>query len=209
VGAARDSTIAVYGSLSHVASAKTVFFPQDLDKYARTARFSFNLSVPATISGVIRDESGAVVRTMIDGVPMAAGSHLFDWDGRRTDGSMSPRGTYTAAISATDGVLSASGLVSVVADGFRITVNDTTPGRGQTIVLYATSAELLKTRPRVKVSQSGTSAFSLTMTKTGSYSYRVTIKLKKTGRAGTVRFSMSGTDGSGKVNRATRSFVLH
>lgn len=44
---------------------------------------------------------------------------------------------------------------------------------------------------------------------TGSYGYRVTIKLKKTGRAGTVRFSLSGTDGSGRVNRATRSFVLH
>ena len=122
---------------------------------------------------------------------------------------MAPRGTYTAAISATDGVLSATGLALVVADGFRIAVNDTTPGRGQAIVLYATSPELLKTLPRVKVSQSGTSAFSLTMTRTGSYSYRVTIKLKKTGRAGTVRFSLSGTDGSGKVNRATRAFALH
>ncbi|MGZ8501334.1 MAG: FlgD immunoglobulin-like domain containing protein, partial [Candidatus Limnocylindrales bacterium] len=209
VGAARDSTIAVYKSLSHVASLKTVFFPQDLDKYARTARFSFDLSASATVSGVIRNEAGGLVRTMFDAVPMAAGSHLFDWDGRRTDGSMAPRGTYTAAISATDGVLSATGLALVVADGFRITVNDTTPGRGQTIVLYATSPELLKTLPRVKVSQSGTSAFSLTMTKTGSYGYRVTIKLKKTGRAGTVRFSLSGTDGSGRVNRATRSFVLH
>ncbi len=209
VGAARDSTIAVYKSLSHVASVKTVFFPQDLDKYARTARFSFDLSVSATISGVIRNEAGDVVRTMYDAVPMAAGSHLFDWDGRLTGGSMAPRGTYTAAISATDGVLSATGLASVVADGFRITVNDATPGRGQTIVLYATSPELLKTLPRVKVSQTGTSAFSLTMTKTGSYSYRLTIKLKKTGRAGYVRLSLSGTDGSGKVNRATRSFVLH
>ena len=144
VGVGRDSSVAVYKTLSHVASAKTVFFPQDLDKYARTARFSFDLSVSATISAVIRNEAGAVVRTVLDAVPTAAGSHLFDWDGRLTDGSMAPRGTYTAAISATNGVLSATGLAAVVADGFRVTVNDTTPGRGQTIVLYATSAEVLE-----------------------------------------------------------------
>ena len=126
-GVARDSTVAVYKSLSHVASLKTVFFPQDLDKYARTARFSFDLSVSATVSGVLRNEAGDAVLTMFDALPLAPGSHLFDWDGRLTDGSMAPRGTYTAAISATDGVLSASGLAAVVADGFRITVNDSTP----------------------------------------------------------------------------------
>jgi flagellar hook assembly protein FlgD len=209
VGGGRDSTVAVYKTLSHVASAKTVFFPQDLDKYARTARFSFDLSVSATISAVIRNEAGAVVRTVFDAVPTAAGNHLFDWDGRLTDGSMAPRGTYTAAISATNGVLSATGLAPVVADGFRVTVNDTTPGRGQTIVLYATSPELLRGLPRVKVSQPGTSAFSLTLVKIGASTYKVTIKLKKTGRAGTVRFSLSGTDGAGKVNRAARGFALH
>jgi flagellar hook assembly protein FlgD len=209
VGVGRDTTVAVYKSLSHVASSTTVFYPQDLDKYARTARFAFDLSASATISGVIRNQSGDVVRTMFDAVSMAAGTHLFDWDGRLTNGSMAPRGTYTAAISATDGVLSTTGLAPVVADGFRITVNDSTPGRGQAIVLYATSAEPLRTLPGVKISQPGTSAFSVTMTRTGTYTYRVTVRLKRAGRAGSVRFSFSGVDGSGGINRATRTFVLH
>jgi hypothetical protein len=47
------------------------------------------------------------------------------------------------------------------------------------------------------------------MTRTGSYTYRVTIRLKKTGRAGTVRFALSGIDGARKINRATRTFGLH
>ncbi|MEA2537643.1 MAG: hypothetical protein QOF11_1877 [Chloroflexota bacterium] len=209
VGATRDSTVAVYKTLSHVASAKTVFFPQDLDKYARTASFSFDLSVSARVSGVIRNEAGDVVLTMYDGLSMAAGSHAFVWNGRLTDGSMAARGSYTAAISATDGQLAITSLAGVVADGFKIALNDTSPGRGQTIVLHGTSAEPLKGLPRVKVSQSGTSAFTVTMTKTGTYSYKVTIKLKKTGRAGSVRFSLSGTDAAGKVNRASRTFVLH
>jgi hypothetical protein len=37
----------------------------------------------------------------------------------------------------------------------------------------------------------------------------VTVKLKSTGSAGTVRFSLGGTDAGGKINRASRTSVLH
>lgn len=209
VGPGRDTPAAVYRTLSHVASSTTVFFPQDLDRYAKTTRFSFDLSAAATVSAVIRNASGEVVRTVLDAVPMAAGSHAFDWDGRLDDGAMAARGTYAAEIGATDGQLSTTGRAAVVADGFRITVNDSTPGRGQTISLYATSPEPLKSLPRVRVTQSGTSAFSVTMTRLSASRYKVTIKLKSSGRAGTVRFSVSGTDASSRVNRASRTFALH
>jgi flagellar hook assembly protein FlgD len=209
IGAGRDSAVGVYKTLSHVVSAKTVFFPQDLDKYARTARFSFDLSVSAKVTGEIRNAAGETILTFLDGVSLGAGTHVFDWDGRLAGGAMAPRGSYTAVIGATDGELSTSGRASVLADAFRITLNDSTPGRGQTVTLYATSPELLKSSPRVKVSQSGTTSFSLTMTKMSSTTYKLTIKLKSAGTAGTVRFSLSGTDGGGKVNRASRVFVLH
>jgi flagellar hook assembly protein FlgD len=209
VGPARVASAAVYNALNHVASSKSVFFPQDLDRLARTTRFSFNLAEAATVSGVVRNGAGVAVRTMFDAVPMSAGMHVFDWDGRLTNGTMAPRGTYTADIEATDGDLSIADDVDSVADGFRITLSDSTPGRGQTITLYATSPELLKTLPRVRVSQSGTSGFSLTMTKTGSYTYRLKLKLKSTGRAGTLRLSFSAIDRSGGANRASRTFLLH
>ena len=61
----------------------------------------------------------------------------------------------------------------------------------------------------MKVSQSGTTAFSLAMTKMSSTTYKLKVKLKTPGTAGTVRFSLSGTDGAGKVNRAARVFALH
>ena len=209
VGAGRDTAVGVYKTLSHVTSASTVFFPQDLDKYARTMRFSYDLSVSAVVTGVIRNETGDVVRTFLDGVSTGAGTHVFDWDGRSDDGTMAPRGTYVAAIGATDGELATTGTASVVADGFRITLNDSTPARGQTVTLYVTTPELLKAAPRVKVSQSGTTAFSLAMTKMSSTTYKLKVKLKTPGTAGTVRFSLSGTDGAGKVNRAARVFALH
>jgi flagellar hook assembly protein FlgD len=209
VGLGRNTAAAVYKALSHVVSSKTVFFPQDLDKYARTTRFSFDLSAPATVSGVIRNAAGDVVRTMFDAVPMAAGTRVFDWDGRLTGGTMAPRGTYTASISATDGELSTTGRTAVVADGFRITVNDSTPGRGQTITLYATSPERLTALPRVRVTQSGTTGFSVTMKKMSIYTYKVTIRLRSSGTAGTVRFSLSGIDPSKGMNRASRTFAVH
>ena len=122
---------------------------------------------------------------------------------------MAPRGTYAAVIRATNGTLAITGRASVLADGFRIRVSDATPGRGQTITVYATSPERLTNLPRIRVRQSGTAAFSVTMTKISSTTYKATIRLKAAGTTGTVRFSLSGTDAGGNVNRASRTYDLH
>ena len=127
LGIGRDTQVAVYKALARVASAKTVFFPQDLDKYARTIQFSYVLSAPATVGAEIRDASGTVVRSLFAATAQTVGAHAVVWDGRRTDGTMAPRGTYTAAITASDGVLAVTTAASVVADGFRITTSDSTP----------------------------------------------------------------------------------
>ena len=209
VGAGRDSESAVYTALSHVAAAKTVFYPQDLDKYARTIRFGYQLSAPATVSAEIRDSSGNVVDALVVSAPLAAGTHSVDWNGLRTDGSMASRGTYTLAVIATNGVLTITTGASVVADGFRITTNDSTPGRGQTITVWVTSPELLKSLPRLRVDQPGVTPYSLAMTKTGTYTYRVIFKLKSTGTAGSVRFTVTGKDTGNGANRAVRIYGLH
>jgi hypothetical protein len=47
------------------------------------------------------------------------------------------------------------------------------------------------------------------MTRTGSYTYRLKLKLKRTGSAGTLRLSLSATNRSGGANRASRTFPLH
>ena len=209
VGAGRDSAVGVYATLSQVLSTGTVFFPQDLDIYGRTARFSFHLAADATVSGVIKNQAGSVILTFLDAVPTSAGTHLFDWDGRQTDGTMAPRGTYSAVVRATDGTLATSARASVLADGFRITVSDSTPRRGQTVIVRATSPEPLKALPRVRISQPGTTAFSAVMIRTGTYTYKLTIKLKTSGSVGSIRFSVSGPDRAGQVNRATRYYALH
>jgi flagellar hook assembly protein FlgD len=209
VGLGRARSVGVYTALGHVAASSIVFFPQDLDRYARTARFSFGLAADATVSGTIRNQAGVTVRTFLEGVPMLAGTHVFDWDGRLGDGTMAPRGTYSAVISATDGTLSTSARASILADGFRVTVSDSTPRRGQSVIIRVTSPELLSALPRVRVSQPGTAAFSARMVRTGTYTYKVMIKLKAIGSIGIVRFSVSGPDHAGQINRAARAYALH
>ena len=199
--------MAIYRSLKGVAVSPTLFFPQDLDRYARTTRFSFTLLYAATVSATVRDAAGTVVLTRYDAAPLAAGTYAFAWDGRVVDGTMAKPGRYTYAVSATDGTLGATGGTSVLADGFRITTSDATPGRRQRITIYATSAESLKALPRVRVYQPGMAGYSYAMTKSGSR-YRVTITLKG-GAAGTVRFVVTGKDAAGRTNRATVSYPLH
>lgn len=208
VGEGRDQAVAVYRSLSWVASSKVVFFPQDLDGYGKTTRFSFTLSADATVTLVVKNAADEIVATKYDAVPLATGAYAVTWDGRKADGTMAPRGRYTAWVTATDGTLAATGRAAVVADAFRISTSDTTPGRGQRITVYATSAEALAKLPRVTVRQPGVTAWSVTMTKTGTYTYRVTLTLK-TGSAGTVRFTVSGTDRAGGINRAALVLPLH
>lgn len=209
VGDGRDQAVAVYRSLSWVASSRAVFFPQDRDRYAKTTRFSFTLSADATVTLVVKNQAGEIVATKYDAAPLAAGAYAITWDGRRADGTMAPRGRYSAWVTATDGTLVATGQAAAVADAFRISASDTTPGRGQRITVYATSAEPLSKLPRVTVRQPGKTAWSVTMTKTGTYTYRVTLTLKTGGSAGTVRLSVSGVDRAGGANRATLGLPLH
>jgi flagellar hook assembly protein FlgD len=209
VGAPRRSPVAVYRALASVVTSTSVFYPQDLDTYARATRFSFTLLQNATVSWTIRNATGQVVRTIYDATPLAVGPYTFAWDGRMTDGTMAPTGTYVSRVVATDGTLTATGQATVVADGFRIKASDTTPGRGQTITLSVTSPEPLSTLPRLSVLQPGLATWSAVVTKTGTSTYRVTIRLRTGGSAGTVRFSLSARDAAQGLNTGTLTLPLH
>jgi len=209
VGASRRSPVAVYRALASVVTSTSVFYPQDLDAYARATRFSFTLWQNATVSWTIRNAQGQVVRTIYDAAPLAVGPYTFAWDGRMTDGTMAPTGTYVSRVVATDGTLTATGQATVVADGFRIKASDTTPGRGQTITLSVISPEPLSTLPRLTVLQPGLATWSAAVTKTGASTYRVTIRLRTGGSAGTVRFSFSASDAAQGLNTGTLTLPLH
>ncbi len=132
-------TVTAYGALGYVAASRPVFFPQDGDALVDTLSLTYRLRSAATVDWTIRNASGDVVRTILAGSARAAGPQAFTWNGRNDAGALVPRGTYRSVVTATDGTLTATQSVAVVADAFRITTSDATPARGQKLTVTATT----------------------------------------------------------------------
>jgi flagellar hook assembly protein FlgD len=208
-GAGEDRVVDVVGALQSVASSASVFFPQDLDKLARTTDLSFAITRPMTVTWTLQDTGAKVVDTHLAAVPLDAGSYTWSFDGRRSDGSMLKPGRYVSYVVASDGTLVAAQAVAFEADAFLIKPSDATPGRGQTITVTVTTAEPMSANPRLTVSQPGITAWSIATSRLSSTTYRATIKLKTGGRTGTVTFKATGKDIGGAVQGTRRAFPIH
>ncbi len=209
-GAGVDRTVSLVGALRSVASTRTIFFPYDHDALATSTTLSFALARPMTVSWTLRDAAGHTVDTHLSGVALPAGNQSWKFNGRRaSDGAMLPRGRYTAYVTATDGTLTATQTAGFDLNAFRIKLSDSTPKRGQSITVTVTSAETLSGRPTLSVSQPGVSRWGVRMTKTGTYTYKVTIRMKSSGRSGPVSFRVKGVDTKGGSNSATAVYTIH
>jgi FlgD Ig-like domain len=203
-----DRTIGVYGSLSRVAAAPGLRYPQDRDRLSPTTALSFVLARPATVTWKVVDAAGhEVLRPVPDG-PQAAGTHSYTWGGLDAAGTMVPVGRYTSIVTATDGSLGATLSAPIEFNAFSIRVSDSTPGRGQTITVTATSAELLKGVPSVRVIQPGIGAWSVRMVRTTGVTYRVSIRFRASSR-GTVTLRVAGYDTDGRFQATYLKLPLH
>ena len=203
---ARDFNL--YGSLAFVASSKAVFYPQDGDGVSSSTGLTFTLKHAATVTWRVVDAAGAPVRTIKSSAPLAAGSYSFVWNGRNDAGAYVARGTYRSLVYATSGGLSASQAATVELNAFRVTSSDTTPARGQRITVTGLSAEALKSAPKVVVSQPGLTAWTVSMSKSGS-SYVATVQLKSSSRTGTLRLKVYGYDAAGHYQFTYLELPIH
>ncbi|MEO8437329.1 MAG: FlgD immunoglobulin-like domain containing protein [Chloroflexota bacterium] len=210
IGVGVDRTVSLIGALRSVASSRSLFFPQDLDALATSTTLSFALARPMTVTWTVRNAAGATVATQLAGVAVPAGTQTWKFSGRRSsDGGMLPRGHYAAYVTATDGTLTATQTVAFDLDAFRIKLSDSTPKRGQSITVTVTSAETLGSRPSLSITQPGVARWSVRMTKVSTYTYRITVRMKSSGRAGPVSFKVRGTDTKGGTNSTTTVFTIH
>ncbi len=208
-GAAIAGQVQVYTALSKVAAAQSRFYPQDGDRIAATDRLSFVLDTAATATWTIVDARGNVVATRYAAAPLAPGTYAWAWNGRTAGGAMAPRGWYTSTVAVTDGTLATTERVRVLADAFAIAVSDTTPARGQSITISITSTEKLSRNPIVTIRQPGVKAHGVTAIRTGTYTYRVTYRLLRAGRAGTLSLGVRGYDTSRGYNTSTATYRIH
>ncbi|HET7168161.1 MAG TPA: FlgD immunoglobulin-like domain containing protein [Candidatus Limnocylindrales bacterium] len=203
----RETRVAT--ALRSVTTSKTLFYPQDLDRYSTSTTLGFVLRRSARVSWTIRDAAGAVVDTLIAGQIRAGGVWSATYAGRRADGTRLPVGTYTSYVSATDSLTTVAQSVPFRMDAFTVRSSDMTPGRGQTITIKVVSAERLKALPRMYVLQPGLATWSKTMTKTSTYGYSVSITLKRGGSAGSLTLRAVGDDLDGQRQRTAIKLPLH
>jgi flagellar hook assembly protein FlgD len=208
-GPALTRPVQVVGALRSVATGRSRFFPQDLDRLARTSTLTFMLQRPMTVTWSIQDADGSPVATHLDGVALPAGPQTWTYDGRDSDGAMLPRGRYTSTVVATDGTLTATQSVAFVLDAFGLQPSDSSPGRGQTISLVINSPEILSRSPRLIIDQPGLARWKVGTTRTGRHTYKVTFRLKTGGGSGSVQFKVKGVDKYGGKQSTVVVYALH
>jgi len=209
VGAGVDRGVKLIAALRSVASSRTIFFPQDNDSLAKSTTLSFALARPMTVSWTIRNGAGQVVDTHLADAALPAGPQSWSFSGKTADGTMLPRGRYTSVVTASDGTLSATQSVWFDSEAFRFVLSDSTPGRGQSIKVTVTSAETLSARPRMWIYQPGIARWSVLLTKTGTYTYKATIRMKSSGKSGTVALKVKGYDTKGGSQSTTVTYRIH
>jgi flagellar hook assembly protein FlgD len=209
IGESVDRNIKLIAALRSVASSRSIFFPQDNDSLARGTTLSFALARPMNVTWTIRNAAGQVVNTHLADAPLPAGVQSWTFLGKTADGAMLPRGRYTSFVNATDGTMTATQSVWFDSEAFRFALSDTTPGRGQSIKVTVTSAETLSARPRMWIYQPGLARWSVLLTKTGTYTYKATIRMKSSGKSGTVALKVKGYDTKGGTQSTTVTYRIH
>jgi flagellar hook assembly protein FlgD len=207
-GPAARRPILVLGFLGYLTNSTKVFYPQDGDRFSKTTTLSFKLSRAATVTWTLRNAAGQVVVTDLDSVALAAGVHSWVFDGRSASGSMLPAGVYSATVSASDGTYAIASSIKVEMNAFAIAASTATPRRGSSITITAVTAETISGSVRLYVTQPGIATWGVTMTKVSSTTYRVTVKLKTGGAAGTVKFKVWGRDLDGRSQATWKSLPL-
>ncbi len=82
-----------------VAADQSAFSPNADGTQEEVAAF-YTLSEPATVTALVRNSAGLVVRTLVPQKPEADGQHAILWDGRDDSGQAVPDGLYQVVVTA-------------------------------------------------------------------------------------------------------------
>ena len=207
-GPAVTRTVRVAALLGFVTSSKVVFHPHDRDALARATRLSFTLRRAATVTWTIRNTSGAIVATLLDGVGLPAGVTARNYYGTAASGALLPPGRYTSYVAATDAAVAATQSAPFEMNAFAIRPSASSATRGRSIALSVVSAETLSTAPRVYVTQPGVATWAVTLTRVSSLTYKATLVMRAGGRAGNVAIRVQAADTGGRWQKTTLTLPL-
>ncbi len=193
-GTPRTLRAVVLTSLARTTSSARAIEPADRDRFATSTKVAFTLRSRAKVRIKVKDAAGKVVRTAL-GRSFASGRHTWRWDGRDAKGRFVADGSYRVTVTATTSAGSMSQTRPVHVGAFRIVTSDTTPKRGQRITVTVFSTEPLRTAPTLRVKQPGSDR-TVRTSRVEPGRFQVRLKLRS-GKAGTLRLRVTGTDKAG------------
>jgi flagellar hook assembly protein FlgD/PKD repeat protein len=92
---------AAYGSeLAISGLSPDRYFSPNGDNQDDSAYVNYTLSTPATVTIVIRDKGGTLIKTIVGGIAEGEGGNSFSWNGREENNSPAPNGVYKYTIKA-------------------------------------------------------------------------------------------------------------
>ena len=193
----RSTQVKILNSIHSPTVKPSLFWAKDGDGLAPQSALKARLTREGTVSWVIRDAKGAVVRRGIDGEVRAAGDVRFVWDGKRDDGKWAPDGRYTARVTVKRPSGTYAHDVLVRHMPYMAWTKSWTRKRGDTVTLKLTSAEPLKGKPVVIANQPGIKKYTVPARKVSRVSateFKVVVNTKKKGTAGEMKVRVKGTD---------------
>jgi flagellar hook assembly protein FlgD len=210
-GQSKVISVRVLNSVKNPTVNPALFWARDGDAIAATSALKARLTRQATVSWIIRDQNGKIIRRGIPAEVRPAGDVRFVWNGKNDDGAWAPQGKYTARVRVTSDKGSYAHDVVVRHMPFQAYTPSWTRRRGDTITLKITTAEPLKAKPVVTANQPGIARYTVwpkRITKLSANQYRVVIKTKKAGKAGQMKVRVVGTDKQGGTNSKVFSLRL-
>jgi len=192
----RDTPLVIDRTAGSLAWSPGLFYPQDGDRVAATARVSFKLTRTATTTLRIYNADGAVVRSAWSGRSLRAGTWSWTWNGRTASGAWAPRGAYRAVLTARSYLGTTTLTRTVIADAFNVAVSPATPTGGGTVTLTMRSAEPLLRAPSVTFRQNGLAAVTRIATLVSGTTYRVSFAVVA-GGTGPATASILARDAAG------------
>jgi flagellar hook assembly protein FlgD len=206
VGDAQSVRVKVLASLDSPRISPPIFDPTDGDKLAATAKFRAHLSNPATVSWVIRDKAGTVVRRAVDDVAMDPGDIKFDWDGTDDAGDAVSQGKYTARVRVTRPKGSYGHDLTLYLAPFKFTPSKWALKRGATVNFTIETAEAVKWKPFVTADREGLKKVSIKVRKITAKKFVGSYKTRTAGKRGPLKIAVSSTDIKG--GKQSKTFTL-
>ncbi|MFH1475427.1 MAG: FlgD immunoglobulin-like domain containing protein [Chloroflexota bacterium] len=208
-GTALDVSVVAYGALGFVKSSVVAMHALDRDRFAKTTTLSYRLSAPATVTWRLHNAAGAVIATRQEARELAAGVYTWTWNGRLPNGAWAPSGIYSSRVTATDGTTTVTQVARFHVNAFRLSLSDSTPGRGQRITVSIVTTEPLRAAPRLTYTQPGRAPVVVRTTRTSTSVYRVTILLSRGGKAGSLVLRVNGYDVGAGYNWSRYTYPIH